>query len=156
MMGQPLPDTRVPIVKGSNGILALTGDEVRSSPAMPCIRCASCVSACPCGLLPLEMANHARAGNLDGAIRFGLMDCIACGSCAYVCPAHIPLVQYFNYARGELTARQRAEHKQKETRRLAEQRSERLERQKQARRAALAQRKETGESSATTTRAAKA
>jgi electron transport complex protein RnfC len=156
MMGQPLPDTRVPIVKGSNGILALTSSEVHSGPAMPCIRCASCVTACPCGLVPLEMANHARAGNLDGAVRFGLMDCISCGSCAYVCPAHIPLVQYFNYAKGELTARQRAEHKQKETRRLAELRSARLERQKQAKRAALSQRKQTGEHAAANAEAAEA
>jgi electron transport complex protein RnfC len=102
------------------------------------------------------MANHARAGDLDGAVRFGLMDCISCGSCAYVCPAHIPLVQYFNYAKGELTARQRAEHKQKETRRLAELRSERLERQKQAKRAALAQRKQPGGQPAAKAEAAKA
>jgi H+/Na+-translocating ferredoxin:NAD+ oxidoreductase subunit C len=148
MMGQPLPDIRVPIVKGSGGILALSASEVHSSPAMPCIRCARCVSACPCGLVPLEMANHTRAGNLNGAVRFGLMDCIACGSCAYVCPAHIPLVQYFNHAKGELTARQRTEHKQKETRRLAELRNERLERQKQAKRAALAQRKQAGKTTA--------
>jgi len=156
MMGQPLPDTKVPIVKGSNGILALTAAEVHSEPAMPCIRCASCVSACPCGLVPLEMANHARAGDLDGAVRFGLMDCISCGSCAYVCPAHIPLVQYFNYAKGELTARQRAEHKQKEIRRLTEQRSERLERQKQAKRAALAQRRQSSEATAVNPEAAEA
>ena len=156
MMGQPLTDTRVPIVKGSNGILALTAAEVHNGPVMPCIRCASCVSACPCGLVPLEMANHARAGDLDGAVRFGLMDCISCGSCAYVCPAHIPLVQYFNYAKGELTARQRAEHKQKETRRLAELRSERLERQKQAKRAALAQRKQGGTQPADASEAAEA
>jgi H+/Na+-translocating ferredoxin:NAD+ oxidoreductase subunit C len=156
MMGQPLQDTRVPIVKGSNGILALTSSEVHSGPAMPCIRCASCVSACPCGLVPLEMANHARAGNLDGAVSYGLMDCISCGSCAFVCPAHIPLVQYFNYAKGELTARQRAEHKQKETRRLAELRNERLERQKQAKRAALAQRKQAGGQPAVNAEAAEA
>jgi len=141
MMGQVLPGTRVPIVKGSNGVLALTGKELASDAVMPCIRCASCVRACPCGLVPLEMANYARAGNLEGAVDFGLMDCIACGSCAYVCPSNIPLVQYFNYAKGELTARQRAEHKQNETRRLAELRSERIEKQKQAKREALAKRK---------------
>ena len=101
----------------------------------------------------LEMANYTRAGDLDGAVRFGLMDCI---SCAYVCPAQIPLVQYCNYAKGELTARQRAEHKQEETRRLAELRSERLERQKQAKRAALSQRKQTVEQPAATAEAAEA
>ncbi|MGW8311163.1 MAG: electron transport complex subunit RsxC [Thiogranum sp.] len=142
MMGQPLPGTRVPIVKGSNGVLALAADETASGTDMPCIRCASCVRACPCGLVPLEMANHARAGDLDGAVGYGLMDCIACGSCAYVCPSNIPLVQYFNYAKGELTARQRAEHRQKETARLAELRSARLEKQKQAKREALAKRKQ--------------
>jgi electron transport complex protein RnfC len=142
MMGQPLPGTRVPIVKGSNGVLALTATETARRTEMPCIRCASCVRACPCGLVPLEMANYARAGDLEGAVGYGLMDCIACGSCAYVCPSSIPLVQYFNYAKGELTARQRAEHKQKETARLAEQRSERLEKQKRAKREALAKRKQ--------------
>jgi electron transport complex protein RnfC len=142
MMGQSLPGTRVPIVKGSNGILALTASETVNDITMPCIRCASCVNACPCGLVPLEMANYARAGDLEGAVGFGLMDCIACGSCAYVCPSNIPLVQYFNYAKGELTARQRAEHKQAETKRLTEQRSERIEKQKQAKREALARRKQ--------------
>jgi mannose/cellobiose epimerase-like protein (N-acyl-D-glucosamine 2-epimerase family) len=66
------------------------------------------------------MAAHARAGDLEGAVKLGLLDCIACGSCSYVCPAHIPLVQYFNYAKGEMAARGRAKQKQTETRRLAE------------------------------------
>jgi H+/Na+-translocating ferredoxin:NAD+ oxidoreductase subunit C len=142
MMGQPLPGTRVPIVKGSNGILALGAKETAGDAVMPCIRCASCVRACPCGLVPLEMASFARAGDLEGAVGFGLMDCIACGSCAYVCPSNIPLVQYFNYAKGELTARQRTEHRQMETRRLAELRNERMEKLKQAKREALARRKQ--------------
>lgn len=144
MMGQPLPGTRVPIVKGSNGVLALTAAEASGGAAMPCIRCASCVRACPCGLVPLEMAGHIRAGDLEGAVGYGLVDCIACGSCAYVCPSNIPLVQYFNYAKGELTARQRAEHKQKETGRLIELRNERMEKQKRAKREALARRKQAG------------
>ncbi|MCG8023511.1 MAG: electron transport complex subunit RsxC [Candidatus Thiodiazotropha endolucinida] len=141
MMGQPLPSTRVPAVKGSNGLLALKEDEIRSAPEMPCIRCASCVQACPCGLVPLEMAANIRAGNLDASVNLGLLDCIACGSCSYVCPSHIPLVQYFNYAKGELTARQRAQHKQGETKRLAEARTERMEAIKKAKREAMLKRK---------------
>ena len=141
MMGQPLPSTRVPMVKGSNGVLALTAAETRAREPMPCIRCASCVTACPCGLLPLEMAAHARAGDLEGAVKLGLMDCIACGSCSYVCPAHIPLVQFFSYAKGEMAARGRAKQKQTETRRLAEQRSERIEAMQRAKREAMAARK---------------
>ena len=131
----------MPVVKGSNGVLALTAAEIASREPSPCIRCASCVSACPCGLVPLEMAARARAGDLDGTVKIGLMDCVACGSCSYVCPSSIPLVQYFNYAKGELAARQRSKHKQMETKRLATQRSARIEEQKRKKREAMAQRK---------------
>ncbi|MET0026349.1 MAG: electron transport complex subunit RsxC [Candidatus Thiodiazotropha sp.] len=141
MMGQPLPSTRVPVVKGSNGLLALSAQEVNPNPEMPCIRCASCVNACPCGLVPLEMAAQIRAGGLDNSVKLGLLDCIACGSCAYVCPSQIPLVQYFNYAKGELASRQRAQHKQGETKRLAEARSDRMEAIKKAKREAMLKRK---------------
>jgi electron transport complex protein RnfC len=141
MMGQPLPSTRVPTVKGSNGLLALTGAEIQDRPEMPCIRCASCVRACPCGLVPLEMAAHIRAGGLEASVGLGLLDCIGCGSCAYVCPSHIPLVQYFNYAKGELASRQRAKHKQGETKRLAEARNVRMEAIKRAKREAILKRK---------------
>jgi electron transport complex protein RnfC len=141
MMGQPLPSTRVPAVKGSNGLLALTLEETQDGDEMPCIRCASCVGACPCGLVPLEMASHIRAGNLDNSVKLGLLDCIACGSCSYVCPSHISLVQYFNYAKGELASRQRAQHKQGETKRLAESRTQRMEAIKKAKREAMMKRK---------------
>lgn len=132
MMGQPLPSTQVPAVKGSNALLALTAGESENSEEMPCIRCACCVQACPCGLVPLEMAANIRAGGLDNSVRLGLLDCIACGSCSYACPSHIPLVNYFNFAKGELAARQRSQHKQGETKRLAEARSERMEAIKRA------------------------
>ncbi|MES9817636.1 MAG: electron transport complex subunit RsxC [Candidatus Thiodiazotropha sp.] len=141
MMGQPLPSLRVPAVKGSNGLLALSGKLNRATTEMPCIRCASCVNACPCGLVPLDMANHIKAGSLDSSVKLGLLDCIGCGSCAYVCPSHIPLVQYFNYAKGELASRQRTQHKQNETKRLAEARNERMEKIKRAKREAMAKRK---------------
>ena len=141
MMGQPLPSMDVPIVKGTSGVLALTGKETTFKEAMPCIRCGSCVHACPCGLLPLEMAARARTGDLQGAADFGLTDCVSCGSCSYVCPAHIPLVQYFNYAKGALTEQQRAKHKQDETKRLAAARSGRMEKIAQAKKDMMAKRK---------------
>ncbi len=142
MMGQPIINTGIPVVKGSNAVLALTAAETATHPAMPCIRCGSCVKACPCGLVPVEISARTRHGDLQGAADLGLMDCISCGSCAYVCPSHLPLVQYFNYAKGELTARQRAEHKQKETKRLAEQRAERIAREKKAKREAMMRRRQ--------------
>ncbi|MGB0747268.1 MAG: electron transport complex subunit RsxC [Magnetospiraceae bacterium] len=141
MMGQPLPDTKAPIVKGSNGVLALSEKEAAPRQAGACIRCASCVSACPCGLLPLEMASRIRAEELDSAVDIGLMDCVSCGSCAYICPSNIPLVQYFNYAKGRLTETQRAKHKQEETKRLATARTERMEKIAAEKRAAMEKRK---------------
>ncbi|MDR0633930.1 MAG: electron transport complex subunit RsxC, partial [Azoarcus sp.] len=126
MMGMSLPHARVPVVKGSSGILALSAREAAGREPAPCIRCASCVRACPVGLLPLEMARSIEADDLDGAARIGLKDCIACGCCAYVCPAHIPLVQYFAHARGSLAAADRARARADLARRLAQAKSGRL------------------------------
>jgi len=141
MMGQLLPHTNVPIVKGSSGVIALTQKEVAIHQTQPCIRCGSCITACPCGLLPLEMAARAKKGELQGAVEYGLMDCISCGSCSYVCPSHIPLVQYFNYAKGELAARRRHKQKAEETRKLAEIRMQRLEMEERAKQEAAERRK---------------
>lgn len=141
MMGQMMPNLDVPIVKGSSGILALSAQEIAAEESMPCIRCSSCVRACPNGLLPLQMAAQIKADNLDKVVDLGLIDCVSCGCCSYVCPSHIPLVQYFNYAKGELAARQQAKHKAQENKKLIEFRNERLERERIAKEEAAALRK---------------
>jgi electron transport complex protein RnfC len=141
MMGQQFANTGVPVVKGTSGVLALTASEIGQAEPSPCIRCSTCVRACPVGLLPLEMAAHIRASDLTGAVDLGLKDCIACGSCSYVCPAHIPLVHYFNYAKGDLAAQERAKLKQEATKKLAEARTERIARIERERAEAMAKRK---------------
>ena len=128
MMGHEIPNLHIPMIKGSSGVLALTQAEIGRTRPAPCIRCSTCVGACPVGLLPLEMAAHIRATDLNGAVDLGLKDCIACGSCSYVCPAHIPLVHYFNYAKGELAAQEKGKLKQESTKKLAELKAERLDR----------------------------
>lgn len=138
LMGMVLPSTNVPVIKGSNGLLALTQQEVSLENQRACIRCGRCVTACPCGLLPQDMAANIKAGNIDRADALGVSDCISCGSCAYVCPSSIPLVHYFNYAKGEMYARNQAKVQQKYTAQLAQQRKERVERQAQAKEAAMA------------------
>jgi electron transport complex protein RnfC len=129
MMGISLPHARTPVIKGTSGILALGAMEAADCREEACIRCASCVRACPIGLMPLEMARHIRGGDLKGAVGLGLKDCIACGCCAYVCPAHIPLVQYFAHAKGALAAADRAGLRAEAARKLAAARSERLARE---------------------------
>jgi len=141
MMGTPLPHGKTPVVKGASGILAFSAKEAEVPEAGPCIRCGSCSKACPMGLLPLEMAAHIRADDLEGAEAYGLSDCIACGCCSFICPSHIPLVQYFNHAKGELYSQERAKLRTDATKRLAEARTARLEREAVEKAEAAAKRK---------------
>jgi len=141
MMGTQLPHGRVPVVKGTSGLLALTAEETGVRPSGPCVRCSSCVGACPMGLLPLEMAARIRVGDLDGALALGLKDCLACGCCAWVCPSRIPLVQYFVHAKGDLAGRERDRLRQEATRKMAAARLERLEREAREKAEAAARRK---------------
>lgn len=128
MMGEALPFADVPVVKATSGVLALTGSEVKQGEEQPCIRCARCISVCPAGLLPVDMANRIRNNRLEAAVDIGLKDCISCGSCSYVCPSNIPLVHYFKFAAGELAARQQAKHKSEQTSKLIDERNKRMER----------------------------
>ncbi|WP_210394826.1 electron transport complex subunit RsxC [Motiliproteus sediminis] len=133
MMGQWLPHPEVPIIKGSSGIIALSEEETRVTLPQPCIRCTRCVSVCPSGLLPLELAKRIRKDDFEAAAELGLSDCIACGSCAYVCPSKIPLVQFFHYGKGQLQARRVQSRKLERTAELAsakETRMEAIEREK--------------------------
>ncbi len=147
IMGGPMMGTRInrldtPIVKGSGGVLALTPDEIATpDAAAACIRCGACVSACPIGLLPLEMSARIRAGDLAASASIGLKDCIGCGTCAFVCPSRIPLAQYFNHAKGELAARDRDQLKQASFRELAQARSARMAHEAREKAEAAARRK---------------
>ncbi len=156
MMGMQIPHWRVPVVKGTSGILAFDAAEVAAQAADPCIRCGSCVKACPMGLLPLEMSARIRVEAYDDAIGLGLKDCIACGCCAYVCPSKIPLVQYFVHAKGELAAQGRAKLRNEATKKLALQRQDRLAREAREKAEVAAKRKAEREAAAAAKAAAEA
>lgn len=98
MMGQILPDNRVPIIKASNCILVQQPPQTKS---MPCIRCGACTAACPMHLLPQQLYWHARGKIFDKLEHYHLGDCIECGCCSVVCPSKIPLVHYFRFAKTE-------------------------------------------------------
>ncbi|QIK37819.1 electron transport complex subunit RsxC [Caldichromatium japonicum] len=143
MMGFKIEDSRTPIAKGTNCVLALTAAESPDpGPALPCIRCGRCAEVCPANLLPQQLYWYARAKDLDRVQDYHLFDCIECGCCAYVCPSHIPLVQYYRYAKTEIWAREKERRKAEQTRTRHLAKQARLERQARERQARLQQHKE--------------
>ena len=134
MMGVPLPNDQVSVVKACNCIIAAS-DELfpPAPPAMPCIRCARCAGACPQELQPQELYWFAKAKNFGKAQAYHLFDCIECGACSYVCPSNIPLVQYYRYAKSEIWARdadKKAADRARERHEFREFRNEREKREK--------------------------
>ena len=95
---------------------------------MPCIRCGNCSEVCPAILLPQQLHLNARANDLDGLERYGLMDCIECGCCDYVCPSQIPLVERFREAKPTLAAHLLARNNARDARLRYESRAARLQR----------------------------
>ena len=142
MMGQALPHTNIPITKGCNGILVMSEAEMNNRIEHPCIRCASCVDACPMGLSPLTMASLLKRDKLDDAVDIGLKDCILCGSCSFTCPSAIPLVHYFNYGKGEILSRAQQQQKDEEIKRLIAERQVRMDRLEKEREEMMAKRME--------------
>jgi H+/Na+-translocating ferredoxin:NAD+ oxidoreductase subunit C len=102
MMGRALPRLDVPLVKGMNGLVALTGESPFEARFGACIACGRCLEACPLGLEPDRVSVYAEAGRPLETERFGVRECYECGCCSYVCPAHRPLVQFMQVAKGAL------------------------------------------------------
>ena len=89
MMGFVLSDVNVPIMKGSNGIIAIDTDRTQE---MPCIKCGRCMDVCPMELSPLYYAKYADEENWQGMKDKNVMDCLECRCCEYICYSKIPLV----------------------------------------------------------------
>jgi electron transport complex protein RnfC len=94
MMGMTQYHLESPVVKGSSGIVAVSSDLVEELATFPCIRCGSCVKACPMNLMPLRLSALSQANRPESLADFGISNCIECGCCAFACPANIPLVQW--------------------------------------------------------------
>ena len=142
MMGFALASDQIPVVKGTNCILAASVAELASpAPTMPCIRCGTCVEVCPANLLPQQLYWYARAKQFDKIEDYHLFDCIECGCCAAVCPSHIPLVQYYRFAKTEIHARALEKQKAKHARQRHEFHQARLEREQREKEEKLRQRK---------------
>jgi Na+-translocating ferredoxin:NAD+ oxidoreductase subunit C len=105
MMGVAQANLNVPIVKGTTGVVVLTAAETNPADTYPCIRCGSCIEACPVFLNPSTLADLARKGRYEEMEEMHLMDCMLCGSCSYVCPSKIPLAQLFQASKSAIRKR---------------------------------------------------
>ena len=87
MMGFPQETLDTPIMKGSNGIIAIDNDETE---VQECIKCGRCVDVCPMELKPLHFAKL--LGDPAALKSYNIMDCMECRCCEYICSSKIPLV----------------------------------------------------------------
>jgi len=134
MMGFSLPDTKVPVVKTTNCVLAPSEKEISTTnKEVECIRCGQCAEVCPSQLLPQELQWSAKAKDQQQLEALNLFDCIECGACAYVCPSHIPLVHYYRIAKAEIRQQKLLDIKAEKAKKRFEARKARLEREKIAR-----------------------
>jgi electron transport complex protein RnfC len=102
MMGRALPRLDLPVVKGMNGLLLLTGKGPLEEGFGPCIQCGRCLDACPLGLEPDQVSIRVEIGRTLDTGRYGPRECYECGCCTYVCPSGRPLLQFMQVAKAAL------------------------------------------------------
>lgn len=113
MMGIAVADLTLPVLKQTNGLLALSYTEASPRAATPCIRCGRCTNACPFGLAPVAIAAANDAADMEALKKLKVNLCMECGCCSYVCPAKRPLVQQNKLAKAALRSYQSKQDKKK-------------------------------------------
>ena len=99
MMGQALTGDDIPVVKQNNAFLVFGKEKATLPDATACIRCARCVSACPMGLAPVEIALSLEVKDVEELKVLHTDLCMECGSCSFVCPAKRPVAQTMKEAK---------------------------------------------------------
>ncbi len=87
MMGFVQSTLDTPIMKGSNGIIAVDTDHTET---VECIKCGRCVDVCPMSLEPLMFAKY--ASDPVKLKELNILDCMQCRCCENICSSKIPLV----------------------------------------------------------------
>lgn len=99
MMGKAIVNLDAPTVKTTSCILIMDEKESKRKKQTNCLRCGKCVSACPMGLEPIQLALLAKQSRWEEAEKECAMDCIECGCCLYTCPASQPLLDLIRVAK---------------------------------------------------------
>ncbi len=102
MMGISVADISAPVLKQTNGLIALCGSEAAPVRTTPCIKCGRCTNICPLGLAPVSIGAAYEHNDHEALAKYKANLCMECGCCSYVCPAKRPLVQKNKLAKAEL------------------------------------------------------
>ena len=94
--GTAVADLKMPVLKTTRSVVALTAGETHRRSMTACIRCGRCALGCPARLDPSRLYKRIVRGDVSAAIREGLDECLECGVCAHLCPSRLPLVQAFS------------------------------------------------------------
>jgi len=89
MMGFVQKDLDFPIMKSSNGIIAIENDHTET---LACIKCGRCVDVCPMQLSPMRFGKCADQEDWTRMKALNVMDCMECRSCEAICSSKIPLL----------------------------------------------------------------
>ncbi|MDD5225715.1 MAG: SLBB domain-containing protein, partial [Candidatus Omnitrophica bacterium] len=99
MAGTAQRTTEIPVMAGTNAILALPKEIAKEESEAPCIRCNLCVDHCPVSLSPAMITLASEQKEFSVAEEWNVMECIECGNCAYVCPSKRPMLELIRFAR---------------------------------------------------------
>ncbi len=111
MMGIAQTNLSAPVIKGTSGITVLSAKRIKPASYEACIRCASCVEACPMGLMPYKLGDYGKVYRTAEFKGWDGLACIECGCCSYVCPSKRPLLQWIRL--GKLKVREEARAQKK-------------------------------------------
>lgn len=106
MMGTAVPNSDVPVIKGTSGILVFGEDLAHLDAERPCLHCAKCLYVCPMNLQPNLLDKFSRKDNFEKLTELHISDCLECGSCAYVCPSKRRQVQQIKVAKTKMRSAQ--------------------------------------------------
>jgi electron transport complex protein RnfC len=99
MMGLAQSTTKVPVIKGTSGILIFEEKYAHIPQQEPCINCGRCVEVCPMGLLPTSLQLLVEHEKFIESDRLNVMDCMECGSCSYICPSNRYLLHAIRFGK---------------------------------------------------------